>query len=363
VLEAVEKGFGLTIDFDLEVTQDAYCELIFDIKTGDIIRGRGNGNLKLKLDKNGNFELFGPLTLTEGAYNFTVPNFINKEFQVVPGSTINWYGDPVAGVMDLQASYTQRAAFGDYRKADPDNPTQEELQKYPVLVVLELTGPMLTPTLDFDIQLHESVTPTATQTQILAEIRSDEQKLKQQAVALMFLRRFSPSGQSIVTGGSSGGIGSSVSEFLTNQIGYLASQLDENLEVEVDLSNMDQEGFETFQLRLAYTFMDGRLKVTRGGDFMSSNNQSTGVSDIIGDWSVEYMLTKDGKLRAKMFSQSNRSAMMASGGQMSMETGLSLKYVTSFNTFKDLMTRKRNEAIQRKEEDAEVENIDEDTLE
>lgn len=353
IVAAVEQSFGLTIDFDLEVTQDAYCELIFDIKTGDIIRGRGNGNLKMRLDKNGNFELFGPLTLTEGAYNFTVPNFINKEFQVVPGSTINWYGDPVAGAMDLQATYLQRASFGDYRTNDPENPTAEEEQKQPILVVLNLSGAMLTPNLDFDIRLHDSVTPTGYMTQILSEIRADEQKLKQQAVSLMFFKRFSPSGQSIVSaGGNSGSIGSSVSEFLTNQISYLAGQLDENLEVEVDISDMDQEGFETFQLRLAYTFMDGRLKVSRGGDFMSATTQTTNVSDIIGDWSVEYMLTKDGKLRAKMFSQSNQN-IIATSTQGNMETGLSLKYVTSFNAFKDLLTRTRNEAIQRKEEEAE----------
>jgi hypothetical protein len=62
----------------------------------------------------------------------------------------------------------------------------------------------------------------------------------------------------------------------------MASQLDENLEVEVDLTNLDQEGFNTFQLRLAYTFMDGRLKVSRGGDFSSSTTETSNVvNDII----------------------------------------------------------------------------------
>lgn len=347
-LDKLEQGLGLTIDFDLEVTNDAYCELIFDIKTGDIIRGRGSGNLKLKLDKNGNFELFGPLTIEEGGYNFTL-NVINKEFQVVPGSTITWYGDPYSGTMDMVATYRQSAAFSGLTGQSDD---AEMNQKLPLNVLLELTGEMLTPTIDFDITLDESATSNREITSLLAQVRGDEQQLKRQVISLMFLKRFSPMQDGFVGGGGSGAsIGKSLSEFLTNQISYLASQLDENLEIEVDLADLDDSGFQTFQLRLAYTFLDGRLKVTRGGDFASANgSDETSVNDIIGDWSVEYMLTPDGKLRAKMFSQSSQTQISSDGSQ-SLERGLSLKYVTSFNKFKEILARSRSEAIQRKEEE------------
>ena len=355
VINVVKQSLGLTIDFDLEVTPDAYVELIFDIKTGDIIRGRGNGNLKLKLDKNGNFELYGPLTITEGAYNFTVPNFINKEFEVVPGGTIVWYGDPYSGSMELTATYMQKASFGSLL-SDPNAQQDGAMsKKYPVIVVLELKGDILAPNIEFDIALDESVSfaQNTEVTKLITQIKGDEQQLKRQVVSLLFFKRFSPLQSSFVGGGGSSGgsIGKSLSEFLTNQISYLATQLDENLEVEVDLTNLDQEGFNTFQLRLAYTFMDGRLKVTRGGDFTSATSENqNAVNDIIGDWSVEYMLTKDGKLRAKMFSQTNQS-LLTNQSQQNMETGLSLRFIKSFNTFKDILTKTRSEAIQRKEDE------------
>ncbi len=353
--ESAGSALGLTLDFDLEVTNDAYCELIFDIRTGDIIRGRGNGNLKLRMDKNGNFELFGPLTIEEGGYNFTVPGFINKEFQVVSGSTINWYGDPYTGTMDLSATYRQKASFSDLSSDPADKEDGELTQKYPVIVILELDGQMLSPTLDFDIALDESAAQNQKVTRLLSQVKQDEQQMKRQVVSLLFFKRFSPLQDGFVGGGGGVSIGKSLSEFLTNQISYLASQLDENLEVEVDLTDLDQEGFNTFQLRLAYTFMDGRLKVTRGGDFTSATSEENNVvSDIIGDWTVEYMLTKDGKLRAEMFSQSNQTRLNADGSQNS-ETGLSLKYVTSFNSFKDLMGKTRNSAIRRKEEESPAE--------
>ena len=359
VINVVKQSLGLTIDFDLEVTPDAYVELIFDIKTGDIIRGRGNGNLKLKLDKNGNFELYGPLTITEGAYNFTVPNFINKEFEVVPGGTIVWYGDPYSGSMELTATYLQKASFGSLL-SDPNAQQEGAMSiKYPVIVVLELKGDILAPNIEFDIALDESVSfaQNTEVTKLITQIKGDEQQLKRQVVSLLFFKRFSPLQSSFVGGGggSGGSIGKSLSEFLTNQISYLATQLDENLEVEVDLTNLDQEGFNTFQLRLAYTFMDGRLKVTRGGDFTSATSENQNrVNDIIGDWSVEYILTKDGKLRAKMFSQTNQS-LLTNQSQQNMETGLSLRYIKSFNSLKEALTKTRSDAIKRKEEEEHTE--------
>ena len=346
------KSLGLTIDFDLEITPDAYVELIFDIKTGDIIRGKGSGNLKLKLDKNGNFELYGPLAISEGAYNFTVPNFINKEFDVVPGGTIVWYGDPYVGSLDLTATYLQNAAFGNLNGSTADQDASMT-QKYPVLVGLKLKGDMLSPDITFDLSLDESASFAQNQevTTLINQIRSDKDQLSRQVVSLLFFKKFSPL-QSGFVGGRGGSIGKSLSEFLTNQISYLASQLDENLEVEVALPDLDTEGFNTFQLRLAYTFLDGRLKVTRGGDFLSATNENPDLTDIIGDWSVEYMLTKDGKLRAKMFSQTNQN-LLSNQSQQNLETGLSLKYIRSFNTFKEILTKNRSEAIQRKEDEEE----------
>jgi hypothetical protein len=39
---------GIVLDLNLDITPDAYTEIIFDIKAGDIIRGYGNGDINLK---------------------------------------------------------------------------------------------------------------------------------------------------------------------------------------------------------------------------------------------------------------------------------------------------------------------------
>ena len=357
VVEKEEFTFqGLTLEFDIDVTPDAYCELIFDIKTGDIIRGRGRGNIKLNLNTDGEFNMFGPLEITEGAYNFTVPGFINKEFQVNPGSRITWFGDPYNGTIDLEAIYLQRASFAPLAEGEgvAEGVSESEVnERVGIDVMLSLNGGMLSPEIDFDLQTAaQADVGRDWRNAILTQIKEDEQELRRQVISLLFLKKFSPKSSFAIGGG--GNIGNSVSEFLSSQVSYLVSQLDENLEVEVDLTSLDKEAFNTFQLRLAYTFLDGRLKVTRGGGFRSDQDTNdTVLDDIIGDWSVEYTLTKDGRLRAKAFQSSNQ-LISTSGNQEEPDRGISLMFIHSFNEFRDLLSTKRNEAINRKAEDQPV---------
>ena len=337
-LEQIVKNSisGVRLDFEVDVTPDAYVELIFDIRTGDIIRGRGNGNLNLSLDTSGEFELFGDLSITEGAYNFTIPNFINKEFSIVPGSTLSWYGDPYAGILNLRASYRQLAAPLDFYGTSSDDQTVH--QKYPVLVVVILTGEMLSPNIEFEIQIEDSqASPTTDVEQVITTINNDEQILKKQVFSLLILRKISPDG-GFSNLGNTGAVQGSLSEFFSNQFSYFISQVDENLEVDVDLSSLDQNAFNTFQLRLSYTFLDGRLRVSGGGGLPQDNETNT--ASFIGDWSVRYLLTSDGHLRVKAFSQTEQLA-----SQLIRETGVSFQYLKSFNDFKELITRSREEAI------------------
>jgi hypothetical protein len=184
----------------------------------------------------------------------------------------------------------------------------------------------------------------------------DEQELKRQVFSLIVLRRFSPE-ESFNTSGS---IVNSVSELLSNQLSNWISQVDENLEIDVDLSTLDEEAYNTFQLRLSYTFMNGRLRVTRDGTFYGNqnngainNNQS--LSSIAGDWTVDYLLTADGKLKVKMYNRTNINPILNTlGSQNSVTTGVSISHTQSFNDLKDIWRSARTKREKRTE--AEIKN-------
>jgi hypothetical protein len=142
-----------------------------------------------------------------------------------------------------------------------------------------------------------------------------------------------------------------VSEFLSNQLSYWLTQVDQNLEINIDLGTMDQEAFNTFQLRLSYSFLNGRLRITRDGSF-STEYAKTDVASMLGDWTIDYLLTPDGKLKVKMFSRSNFNSTTtnAYGTQTAMTTGVSLLHTQNFNKLKDLLNTSRERRKKELEE-------------
>jgi len=358
---------GLTFELNLDVTPDAYCEIIIDLKAGDIIRGRGNGELKMEIDTKGEFNMFGPFEFTEGWYNFTLYDIINKEFEIKKGSQITWLGDPYQGILNINASYNQLASLLPIID-EPDLQGAQLRRKYPVEVLLQLQGPMLSPLFTFDITAKDlpknimadngrSVNLDLRFTAFKNKL--DEQELKRQVFSLIILRRFSPP-ESFNTSGS---VVSSLSELLSNQLSYWMSQVDENLEIDVDIASMDQESFNTFQLRFSYTFMNGRLRVTGDGTFNNTSSQPTGTagtpSSLAGDWTLDYKLTADGKLRVKMFSRTNANPILASTtNQTAMTTGASIIHTQSFDELRDLFTSSRKQ----KRTDPENNELNKDAL-
>ncbi|MBL6448306.1 translocation/assembly module TamB [Fulvivirga sp. 29W222] len=359
---------GLKLDFDLDITPDAYCEIIFDIKAGDIIRGRGNGDIKLQIDTKGEFNMFGDFNIQEGGYNFTLYSIINKEFEILPNSKISWYGDPYQGILDINATYNQLASFLPLLVQQEADQVYEDVveikRKYPVKVFLDIDGPLLSPSVNFDIttsNLPRNI-KVADRPDVDLEFEFlkfknsiDEQELKRQVFSLIVLRRFSPL-QSFNTGGS---ITSSVSELLSNQLSYWVTQVDENLEIDfdVDFDQLDEEAYNTFQLRLSYTFLDGRLRVTRDGGFTNQENR-TDISSVAGDWTLEYLLTPDGKFRAKMYNRTNYNPINPTEENLNtITTGFSIIHTQSFDELKELFQRKKEK---RATEEDEQEDDDKD---
>ena len=145
------ESSGITMDLNIDITPDAYGEIIFDLKAGDIIRGRGNGDLHVLLDTKGDFNMFGSLEFTQGAYNFTLFDIINKEFIVKRGSRISWFGDPYEANMNITASYRQLTSFGPILSDQTYASSPQIKRRYPAEVLLKLDGPMLSPQINFDI--------------------------------------------------------------------------------------------------------------------------------------------------------------------------------------------------------------------
>lgn len=342
---------SIQLNFDLEVTPDAEVQLIFDPAIGDIIKGRGNGDIKLEINTLGDFKMYGDFIIEDGDYLFTLQNVINKKFIVQEGGTIKWSGDPYDAYIDLQAIYPVRTKLVDLMGIPIDQMTDEEKAKYnkriQVNCEMNMTGKLMNPDIDFDIELPNSDQSIVTEVQ--AQIKTEED-MNRQIFALLLLRRFFPTDNRISGGGA---ISSNSSELLSNQLTNWLSQISDDFDLGVNYSTGSDGGeensnYQEVELALSTQFFNNRVVVD--GNVGVANTQATS-SNIVGDFNIEYKITEDGRLRVRAFNETNDLSTLTNNGLYTQGVGLS--YRKEFDTFGGLwksLFQKRKAAAKKEDE-------------
>ncbi len=328
---------NIRMNFILDITPDAFAEIIIDPKTGESIQGRGRGVLTMNIDTQGNFSLTGNYEIVEGVYNFSLYNLVKKKFDIQPGGRITWFGDPYSGIMNLKAEYNEAVSLQPLANAGNQENSQFR-RRYPIKVLMNLQGELLSPSISFGFDFSGFPSSGDLQTTISAfqnRVAADEQEMNRQVISVIMTKSLSPEGQ--FSGVST--ISSSLSNLLSSQLNNFLSQVDQNLEISIDLAGLDQNALENFQLNVAYTFLDGRLRVSRDGGF-TDNRGNANAASIIGDWQAEYLLTEDGVYRLRIFNRNNFNAFTSlSLSQNLLTYGASLTQNVSFNSFSELFRK------------------------
>jgi hypothetical protein len=331
------------------------------------------GQLRLNIDTRGDFNMFGQVEIVRGAYNFTLQGLVNKEFVVRPGGLITWNGDPLAGEMNVTATYTQRTSLAPLFQGSSNNSGSSSNSNgavVPVTAVMNLTGPLLLPTIKLGLEFNDA--PSTLEGDLVAftsALRNDEQELNRQVFSLLVFKQLSPQGQftQLSLQGQDNKLQNSLGQIVSSQLGLLTSQIDQNLEIDFNINGLTADQLQALQVRLSYSFLNGRLRVTREGGFSSSANTSggfaatsgtTGQSSLLGDLSLEYYLQADGKFRAKLRYETTPRDLETINQP---RAGLSLLNTQQFDSFQELFARKhlrRREAAKRRAR--EVLNVDDD---
>ena len=364
---------GLRLNMNLTITPDAYLEILLDESTGDVIRGAGAGQLRMAIDTRGEFNMFGQVEIVRGAYNFTLQGLINKEFVVRPGGVISWNGDPLAGEMNVTATYTQRTSLAPVLGSGITNTSAV----VPVTAVMNLTGPLLLPAIRLGLEFNDAPgTLQALLANFISSIRNDEQELNRQVFSLLVFKQLSPLGSfgnTISLRGQDNTVQNSLGQILSTQLGLLTSQIDQNLEIDFNINGLTAQQLQALQVRLSYSFLNGRLRVTREGGFTSNSNvvssnptgsgngNTAGQASLLGDLSLEYYLRPDGKFRTKLRYETTPRDLETVNQP---RAGLSLLHTEQFNSFGELFSRKnpkkKERNTQKAREGREVLNVDED---
>jgi len=333
------KVRGMSMRFNLNVTPDAEVQLIFDPKVGDIIRGKGRGDLIIMINTAGKFEIFGDINIEEGDYLFTLQNLINKKFEVERGGKMSWNGDPSDANIDLKAFYNLRTTIYPLLEDPLSDPNAESYKKrIPVDCIIGMTGKLMNPTISPDIVL-----PKADQ-QIQNIVRNNittQEELMKQFISLLVLNNFYSSQQGISSQGGITGTntittaGITGSELLSNQLSHWLSQISKDFNIGLNYRPGDDITTDELEVALSTQIFNDRLSISGNVDVGGNQiNQSTSANNIVGDFELNYKITE--KLHVKGFNRANDNLLF----QTSPYTqGVGVFYRESFNSLGELMER------------------------
>jgi hypothetical protein len=322
---------GLNLNFDLLITPDAELELVIDSDTGSTLSGSGLGSILMEVNTDGIFSVWGDFIGLNGAYSFKNLGILEKEFTLEPGGTIVWNGNPLDAELNLQATYEVPGG------ANPaillENPGLN--RKIPTDVKIFLSGSIMQPeTPRFSIDFPNT---SANVRNDLAYILDDEERRQIQAISLLsqgvFISDLSLSAISTQT--------------LTNNLFQKASGVlesifsgdEDKLKLGLDYLQGDRNAEATAQTRdrLGLTLVtqvserlliNGKLGVPFGG---------VEETIIVGDVTIEFLLSKDGALRARIFNRENEFQYF--GDDLGYTQGIGLSYRVGFDDFKSLIKK------------------------
>lgn len=330
---------GLKMNFNLEVTQDAEVQLIFDPKVGDILRGRGNGNIKMEISSLGKFEIFGDIIIDRGDYLFTLKNLINKYFQVEQGGRITWNGDPLDANIDLKAVYKLKASL--YALAP--EPMESLRKRIPVETQILMTGKLMNPTITPGINL-----PTADQQtrNILNNSITTDQELMNQFISLLVINNFysevNPTG---IGGAAQRGSGVATSELFSNQLSRWLSQLSKDFDIGLNYRIGDEITTDQLEVALSTQILNDRVSISGnfgvGGQMHNPSQTMANPNNIAGDFDIDFRLTESGKIHLKAFNRTNYNFLFNSP----YTQGVGITFRENFNTLGELMKRYKDAVL------------------
>lgn len=287
----------MRLNLQVEATPDAQINIVINPSTGDALKARGSGNLRLEYDMNAEeINMFGAYTLESGTFNFSFENLIRREFTIRNGSTITFNGDPMNMQIDAAAQYATTASLRDLFGSDYSQVSTNRTT-IPVNCLLYLKGNISNPVVSFGIELPQSDESVASQVKSI--ISTDEMMMREILYLLTFNRFYTPEYLQESTNNSLNNtynlIGSTVTNQLNNWINKLTNRLTLGFNMRTD--GEGSEASQEYETQFQYQPID-RLVIN--GNFGYRYNDISN-QPVFGNLDVEYLISKSGMWRAKAY--------------------------------------------------------------
>jgi len=356
------KLLGLNFKLNLQVTEDALVSIIFDERVGEVLKGRGTGDISVDITRTGDFEVFGEYNVVGGEYLFSAYGLVAKPFIIKRGGVLNWNGDPFNASLRVEAAYTGVRAplnvfLAEYLSASTEQTQQEARNRTDVDLDLILNGTLFKPIVSFDIGFPEVNGELKSYTDNkMMTLNSTENGINDQVVGLLIFNSFLPynnplstlSGNSLIATGSS-----TVTEFITSQLGLVINDViskglqDNSFIKGIDVNIGLNENTDIFSQNSDNNILPDELDVSAKTYFKNDNfvlnlggnyvwEPTFGVeSYILGDVILDYFITDDRKLKLQIYSKFDYDETEGYGRRY--QNGFGITYRSEFGSLSDFV--------------------------
>lgn len=342
------SGSGLgNIEIIVRANPELEAEFLIDKRLGDLIRGRGTGDIRILYDDRERFYLNGQYTIKSGEYVFSLPgiNVLTQRISLDEGGKITWVGDPYNANLALSGRLEKRIS-----------PAQLMLTSvgasgstYPptlIVSILNISGSLLRPQIGFDLQAPELANSTGSNSEVNAviqRIRQDKDEVMRQSVALLIFGNFlppsfssgNPTAGNVISG--AGVAGNSVSNIASSVMNDLFAKYGIPTRIQVNVADVRSRSGTASNAQVFVNsewFLSERLRLDLNYDpTMAMLVNSVAVPF---NFNLEYM-TRNENWRLKMFSRSNNVLLQqgstTTNGVSGNTLGSGVVYRREFETF------------------------------
>lgn len=298
-------AMDILLNFNINLSPDAALHIIMDEKCGDVINLFGSGAINASWYNKGDFQMYGSCKVDHGEYRFSLQDVIRKNFQLMEGGEVIFSGNPLDANLNVQAIYTVNSAS----LADLNAGTTFTDNKVRVNCILNIQGTAGNPLITFDLDLP---TVNEDEKQMVRKLIATEEDMNMQIIYLLGIGRFyTYDAESQMEGGANMLATNSVNSFLSNT---LSSQLNEILTNALHNNNWSfganlatgNQGWNDMEVA---ALLSGRLfnnRLLLNGQFGYRDKATmTSNTNFIGDFDIQYLITKHGNVRLKAYNETN----------------------------------------------------------
>lgn len=358
-------AYNLVVDLEVTANNKTKIDLILDELTGDVIKAVGNGRLKIRAGNIEPLTIRGKYNIESGKYDFNFQSFIKKPFDLISeaGNFIEWTGDPYEADLHIDARYTAERISLNELVGTSNFSNAVRTYRGGVYVIAGLRNKLSHPDIKFSLAFPPG-NPISTDnefSQFISRLERDENEILKQVSFLIVFNSFAPvsfSNTSNSNAYTASTIGiNTISNLLTKEINKSVTNIlnkvtgDRNLRFDIGSSvynsanlidpsgaglaiNANKIDRQRVNLKLGRSFLNDNIIVNVGGDLDFNVRNTTSIQNGTFQWlpdlNIEFILTRDRKLRAIVF---NRNSLDITGSNLGRRNrqGLSISYRKDFD--------------------------------